>query len=254
MKCFLLCCALLLPLRSLAASPGPANELRIAAAADLQFAMAEIIAAFAKKDPGTKVAATYGSSGRFRSQILEGAPFDLFFAADTENPAAVAQGKKAAGVVFPYATGRLSLWAPRTSALALDGGLSVLKNAAVRKVAIGNAAHAPYGRIAEEAIRKAGLQDAVAKKLVRGDSIAQAAQFVESGAADVGLIAASLAESPVLKAKGKTVPVDEGLYTPLRQSGVVIKGPREKEARRFQEFFLGEEGRRILRAYGLSPL
>ena len=230
-----------------------AAPLRIAAAADLKFALADIVAAYREARPKEEVVTTFGSSGKFRTQILAGAPFDLFFSADPENAEAVSAAGKGEAV-FAYARGRLSLWARKDASLVLCADLKCLDVPSVLKISIGNAAHAPYGKIAEEALQKAGLLGSVSGKLVRGDNIAQAAQFVESGAASVGIIATSLAESPALRAKGKSAAVSETLYTPLRQSAVVIKGNGAEAARRFKIFFQSKEAKSILRRHGLDPL
>jgi molybdate transport system substrate-binding protein len=229
-----------------------AAEVRVAAASDLQFALKEVASSFESLHPGEKVSLSFGSSGKFRSQIEAGAPFDLFLSADTVNAEAVRAAGKAAEAVFPYARGRLSLWVKKDSKLKLDDRLAVLRDPSIRHIAVANAAHAPYGQIAQEALKNAGLNLLSAPKLVLGENISQTAQFVQAGAAEIGLIARSLAESPLLKKEGRSVEVAESLYAPLRQAGVVLKGPREKAAAAFKAYFL-KEGRPTLRRYGLDP-
>ncbi|RZA04639.1 MAG: molybdate ABC transporter substrate-binding protein [Proteobacteria bacterium] len=202
--------------------------------------------------PGEKVSLTFGSSGKFRSQIEAGAPFDLFLSADTPNADAIVRAGKASGPAFPYAKGRLSLWVKANSKLKLDASLGVLRDPSIQHIAVANPAHAPYGLIAQNALREAGVEALLRPKLVFGENISQTAQFVESGAAEIGLIARSLAESPALKKTGRSILVAEALYAPLRQAGVVIKGPGEAAASKFRAYFL-KEGRPVLQRFGLDP-
>lgn len=249
MRCFLFL-ACLFSLSALAAEPG--EPIRVAAASDLRFALAEIAALYAKEGhPEPKL--TFGSSGKFRTQILEGAPFDLFFSADAENPAALVQAGKNAGTPFSYARGRLQIWVKNGSPLKPDAKLAVLRDPSLKKIALANPTHAPYGRIAEEALKKAGLYETVKAKILFGEDISRTAQYVESGGADIGLIAGSLAGAPVMKEKGRGVYVDPALYTPLDQQGVVLKGPRQAAAEAFRAFFAGAASKEILRRYGLDP-
>jgi molybdate transport system substrate-binding protein len=233
-------------------TPAWAAELRIAAASDLQFALKEISAAYEKAHPQEKISLTFGASGKFLTQIQNGAPFGLFFSADTDKAQSLVDSKITEGEAFPYARGHLVLWALADSNISLDAKLTVLVSEGVKKIAIANPTTAPYGTIAEQALKKAGLSPALRLKLVVGENISQAAQFVESGAASVGLIARSLAESPHLRDKGKFVEVDPSLYKPLLQSGVVLKGASQQSALRFKEFFLGAQGQAILKKFGLG--
>lgn len=228
-------------------------ELRIAAAADLQDALPELVATFEKTNPGVTVATTFGASGSLVAQIQNGAPFDLFLSADTRLVEhLIAEGKGIASSKFSYGQGQLVLWAPGNASFDVTTeGLRALTRAEVRKVAIANPEHAPYGAAAMAALRRAGLYDAVSARLVLGENVAQAAQFVESGAADAGLISESLARSPRLVAAGHYIAVPDSR---LPQAGVILTESKLPEmARLFREAMLSTEGRAILQRHGISP-
>jgi molybdate transport system substrate-binding protein len=220
--------------------------LRVAAAADLRYAMDSLVAVFARQQPQVRVAVTYGSSGKFYEQIRQGAPFDVFFSADANYPRRL---QTAAPV--PYATGQLVLWsktldpAPR--------GLRTLLDPRVRKIAIANPAHAPYGARAAEALRHYQLYDKVKDRLVLGENIAQATSYAATGAADAGIIALALALSPALQAQGRYFLIPQPAYTPLEQSFVVLKGAaRHPASARFAAFMVSAPAREVLRAYGFT--
>jgi len=224
------------------------KQLRIAAASDLQTALPDIVRDFERSVP-VRVTVSYGSSGTFFAQIQNGAPFDVFLSADVEYPRQLAE----AGLADPstlqlYATGHLVVWARRESKLDLSRGLAALTDAKVRHVAIANPKYAPYGRAAVAALRAARLYDAVQPKLVMGESLAQAAQLVESGNADVGLLSRSLVLGPTLKPEGTYVDVLVA-YPPIDQAGVVVKASREPAlARAFISFLRrGDTGRQLER-------
>ena len=186
---WILCCfAAAIPLR--------AESVNVAAASDLNFAVQEIIKSF-EQNTGNTVRLTLGSSGNFYAQILNGAPFDVFLSADMEYPKQLEkQGYAVPGSTFAYGAGRIALWVPNRSSLDLDKvGMNALLDNSIRKIAIANPAHAPYGRAAVAALEHAKLYDRVKNKLVLGENISQAAQFVQSGAADLGVIAISIALS-----------------------------------------------------------
>lgn len=238
-------------------SPGtpPAEAavtITVAAAADLRFAMDEIVAAYARIVPATHVEVTYGSSGSFYAQISNGAPFDLFFSADIDYPRRLEAAGLGAGPTRPYAVGRIVLWVPTASSLDVEGrGLSVLLDPAVRRIAIANPEHAPYGRAAVAALRSAGLDAGVADRLVLGENVSQTAQFVESGAAEVGIIALSLALAPTLRDQGRWWAIPPESYPPIEQGALVLRGPGDPEtASHFLDFVLGPQGRAILDRYG----
>jgi molybdate transport system substrate-binding protein len=241
----------------LAARPdsGAGREVRVAAAADLKFALEEIAAAFRKAQPGVELSITYGSSGNFFAQIQYGAPFDLFLSADIDYPRRLETAGLVSGTVFSYATGRLALCVPASSPLSIEkDGLKSLLSPAVRKIAIANPRHAPYGRAAEEAMRNAGILDAVRERLVLGENVAQAAQFVQSGVADAGITALSIGLSPTMKASSRCRALPAGIHAPLVQAGAILKGARDAEAAQaLRDLLLGPAGRAVLARFGLEP-
>src|SRR6202046_972362 len=235
--------------------PAAANaaELKVAAAADLTFAFKDVAARF-KKQTGNGLKLTYGSSGNFFAQIQNGAPFDLFFSADVGYPQKLeAAGLTERGTIYDYASGKLVIWVPNASKLDLSRGLSVLLDPGIRKIAVANPLHAPYGVAAVAALRHDGIYDKVKDKLVLGENISQTAQFVQSGNADVGLLALSLAVAPAMKTTGRYVEIPASDYPPLIQAGVVLKSSRNKElANQFLKF-LKEPGTAALMAqYGFT--
>lgn len=233
----------------LAAAPACAERITIAAAADLKFAMDELVEGFRRARPTDEVEVVYGSSGKFHAQIRQGAPYDLFFSADIDYARELVRAGQAASEVRPYAVGRLVLWSARPDARTLT--LASLADARITRVAIANPRHAPYGRRAEEALRAAGVWEAVAPKLVLGENVAQAAQFVESGAADAGIVALSLARSPRMRSAGRHVELPLASYPRMDQGGVVLRGARDPgAARALRDALLGPRGREVLREYG----
>jgi len=229
------------------------KQLRIAAASDLQAALPDIVSSF-KRSTSADVTVSYGSSGNFFAQIQNGAPFDVFLSADMDYPKRLA----AAGAADPdtlqhYASGHLALWARRDSKLDLSRGLTVLAEPRVRHIAMANPKFAPYGRAAEAALRAARLYDRLQPKLVMGDSLAQAAQLVESGNADVGLLSRSLVLGPALTAEGTYVEVSTTLYPPIDQAAIVVKTSRQPAlARQFIAFLGRGESRQHLERFGFA--
>ena len=233
-------------------SSTPAQTLRIAAAADLQFVLPDLAAQY-EKQTGAKLAITYGSSGSFFAQIQNGAPFDLFFSADLDYPKKLIQaGFADSDSLQIYAAGRLVLWLPPDSALDPAAGLKVLLDPRIQKIAIANPEHAPYGRAAAAALQNAGLYDQLKPKLVLGENISQAAQFVQSGNAQAGLIALSLALSPAMK-NGKLWNVPPDRYPSIEQAVVVLKTlPNKQAAVSFLTFLKSPQARATFERYGYS--
>ena len=210
------------------------EKITVAVAADLKFAMDEIVAAFQGDHPGTEVEVIYGSSGKFFTQIQQGAPYDLYFSADIGYPQRLADAGQTASPVRPYALGRIVLWSPSRDATQMT--LADLADPAIRKIAIANPKHAPYGKRAEEALRAAGVWQQVEGRLVMGENIAQTAQFVQTGNAQVGLIALSLALNPELAGKGRYALIPDNLHQPLEQGFIVTKRAASNGlAKRFAE-------------------
>jgi molybdate transport system substrate-binding protein len=227
----------------------------VAAASDLRYALDEVVIAFQAVHPDTEVTIAYGSSGSFHAQLVNGAPFDLFLSADIDYARQLgAAGVARADSLFTYAEGRLAVWVRSSSWLDLDAlGLRALAEEGVRRVAIANPAHAPYGRAAEAALRSAGVYDAVKPKLVLGDNVSQALQFVESGAADVGVVALSLAAAPPLASTGRYVVVPATAHPRIEQGGVIMAAANGEGASRLRLFLLSQDGRAVLDRYGFAP-
>jgi len=230
-----------------------AQEVRVAAAADLKFAMQDVATQF-EKQSGTKLDVTYGSSGNFFSQLQNGAPFDLFFSADIDYPRKLeAAGLAEPGTLYEYAVGRIAIWTPGDVKVDVTRlGWKTLLDPSVQKISIANPEHAPYGRAAVSALQKAGIYEQVKGKLVYGENISQAAQFVQSGNAQAGIVALSLAVSPGMK-DGKRWEIPADMHPPIEQAAILLKAAKNKDAARaFLEFVKSEPGRATLAKYGFT--
>lgn len=227
------------------------EKILIAAASDLQFAMDDICHAFEQANPGIQISISYGSSGNFYAQIKQGAPFDIFFSADAFYPARLEEaGFAIKGSQHLYAIGKIVLWIPKKSALNPQKGLSIILKPEVKRLAIANPKHAPYGRAAEEALRYYQLWDKVQGKLAFGENISQTAQFVQTGAADAGIIALSLAISPRMAGDGNYWIIPDESYSRLEQVYAVLQRGKDKSGvKTFLEFVQGEKGKKILSDY-----
>ncbi len=231
----------------------PSVMVKVAAASDLKFALEEVITEFQREHSQIRVEATYGSSGNFFAQLSNQAPFDLFLSADIDYPRKlIAQRQAVAESEFSYAVGQIVVWVPNDSVLNVEQqGAKVLTEKAVQKIAIANPKHAPYGRAAEAALKHLCVYDELADRLVLGENIAQTAQFIESGAADAGIIALSLALAPAMKDKGRYWAVPLDAYPPLEQGGVILNWAGDRAAcDQLRAFLMSESGRTILRRYG----
>jgi len=230
-----------------------AQDLTVAAAADLQSAMQEISARF-QKETGRTVKVIYGSSGNFLQQIQNGAPFDMFYSANLDYPKKLeADGLTEEGTFYQYAIGRIVIWVPNDSKLDISSGLPSLVNPAVNKIAIANPLHAPYGQAAVAAMKKEDVYEKLASKFVMGENISQTASFALSGSVDAGIIALSLALSPNLKDKGRFTEIPTADYPPIEQACVVLKSSQHKDAAKaFLSFIKTSAIAELLRAYGFS--
>ena len=245
---------LFLLLVALAGVPVHAEEITVAAAADLNYAMKDLAAQFQQKT-GNKVALSFGASGNIYSQIQSGAPYDLFFSADAEYPKKLADaGKIDKASVRTYALGHLVLWIPNSSQLDLQKlKMDVLLQPSVQKIAIANPEHAPYGRAAVAALEHFQLKGLVSDRFVLGENVSQAAQFVQSGNAQAGLIAESLALSPPMKSAGSFWEVPADSYPEIQQVvGIVTSSKRKQAAQAFVDFVTSAEGAKILQQYGFG--
>ncbi len=230
---------------------GAQTPLRIAAASDLQVVFPALTARF-ERDARHAVVVSFGSSGNFFAQLQNGAPFDLFFSADADYPKRLeSSGLTVSGTLVEYASGRIVLWTRNDTHLDLARGLAILAEPRVRRIAIANPEHAPYGRAAVAALRHEGLYDRVRTKFVLGENISQAAQFAQSGNADAGLIALSLALAPTMRASGRYVDIPASYHPPITQAVVVLRSSRQPDvARQFIAFLQQPDSQRALQEAG----
>jgi molybdate transport system substrate-binding protein len=230
------------------------TELVVAAAADLSSALKEIGDLYEKK-AGVRLKFSFGASGALTQQIQNGAPFDVFFSADMDYPhQLISAGDADGNTFFQYAVGKLVLWVPAGSPLDVEHkGMDILVDPSVKKIAIANPQHAPYGRAAVAALKHTGIYDRVSDRLVMGENISQAAQFAESGNAQAGFVALAHAVAPSMRGKGKywEVPADD--YPALAQGAVVLAhSQHKKEAADFLAFVKTKEATEILQQYGFT--
>jgi len=230
------------------------KELTVAAAADLSSALKEITDGY-RQETGVNVKLSFGASGALTQQIENGAPFDLFFSADMDYPRRlIAEHDADAASLYEYAIGKLVLWVPADSPLDPEHkGFEILFDPSVKKIAIANPEHAPYGRAAVAALKHAGVYDRIADKLVLGENVSQAAQFAESGNAQAGFVALAHAVAPSMQGKGKYWIVPEGDYPPLAQGAVIVsKSQHKNEAAEFVAFIKTNGITQLLRKYGFA--
>jgi len=230
------------------------HEINVAAAADLSAALQEVAANYEKRT-GVAVKLSFAASGALTQQIQNGAPFDVFFSADMEYPRQlIAGGQAESATLYRYGVGRLVLWVPRDSPLDVEHkGMDVLLDPAVKKISIANPQHAPYGRAAVAALKHYALYEKVTDRLVQGENVSQAAQFVESGNAQVGFVALAHAVAPAMQGKGKYWMVPAEAYPPLDQGVVLIShSPHRKDAVAFLEYLKTTEVAEVLRRHGFS--
>ena len=226
-----------------------AEKITIAAAADLKFAMDEIASSFQKSHSGADLDVIYGSSGKFHTQIQQGAPYDLYFSADIKYPKELAAKGLAASKVTPYAVGRVVLWSNSLDCTKMT--LASLTDPKISRIAIANPKHAPYGKRAEEALKSSGLWDTLQPKFVYGENIAHTTQFVQTGNAQVGIIALSLALNPELAKKGGYYLIPDKLHNPLEQGYIITKRAADKPlAKQFAEYMGTKPARSIMTRYG----
>ncbi len=233
------------------ATPAPTGPT-IAAASDLKFALDEIAATY-QKQTGKSVRITYGSSGNFYQQISQDAPFEIFMSADEDLIFRLAEKKLTVDRGALYATGRIVLFAPKNSALKVDDQMTDLRRALrdgrLKKFAIANPAHAPYGRAAMEALKRADIWSQIEPKLVLGENVSQAAQFALSGSTDGGVFAYSQALAPVIGNAGNYVLIPESMHAPLRQRMVLLKNASDR-AREFYAYMQAPAARDAFKRYG----
>jgi molybdate transport system substrate-binding protein len=228
------------------------QKITIAAAADLKFAMDSMIMVYKMKNPGSEIEVIYGSSGKFSEQISIGAPFDLFFSADIDYPRQLKSKNLTIGEIKIFGIGQIVLWSKKTDPCKKQ--MKTLLDSGISKIAIANPAHAPYGKRAEESLRYYKLYDQIQSKLVFGENISQTAQFVSAGAADIGIIALSLAVSPAMKkAGGRYYIIPEKSHKALEQAYTLLKhADGNAKASQFYDFISSSTAFNILKYFGFS--
>jgi molybdate transport system substrate-binding protein len=234
------------------AGAADAGEVRVAVAANFAGPMERVGAGFSAAT-GHLLKLTPGATGKFYSQIVAGAPFDVLVSADDETPARlVAEGLAVAGSSFTYATGRLVLWSAQPGLVDEQG--AVLGSDRFRRVAIANPKLAPYGRAAMEVLHSRGLAQALAPRLVTGESIAQAYQFVFTGNAELGFVALSQVALPGKPASGSSWVVPVSLHSPIRQDAVLLKaGENNPAATALLAWLRSDAARSVIQSYGYGP-
>lgn len=247
-SCWLICFILI----SLRASAQHNSKLLIAAASDLKYALDSVITLFKKHHPYSTIDVTYGSSGKLFEQIQHSAPFDMFFSADIGYPNQLKVKKLVSSEVILYGIGRIVIWSKKIDPNV--NKMNSLTDKLINKIAIANPLHAPYGKRAEESLRYYNLLAIVTPKLVYGENISQTAQFVTTGAADVGIIALSLALSPAMKSEGgKYYVIPESSHQLLEQGFVILNhGSKNSDAVSFKDFVMTNDAKGILNHYGFT--
>jgi molybdate transport system substrate-binding protein len=230
-----------------------AQEITVAVAADLQFAMQDIAIRF-HKETGNSVRLIYGSSGNFFQQLQNGAPFDMFFSANLDYPSKLqADGLVEPDSYYQYAIGKIVIWVRHDSKLDVSSGLRSLLDPSIQKIAIANPQHAPYGQAAVAAMKKENIYEKVSGKFVLGENISQTASFVVSGSAEAGIIALSLALSPNMKDKGRYAEIPTADYPPIEQACVILKSSKQKDvAKAFLNFVKTPAVSELFRNYGFA--
>lgn len=229
------------------------KTLNIAAASDLRFALDDIISLYNSKNKSVKIAVSYGSSGNFYTQITQGAPFDIFFTAEsTHSDLLIKTNHTNNSNISIYGRGHLVLWVSKDSSLDINQGLNILKDSRIKRISIANPAHAPYGRAAESAFISSNIYNQIKDKLVLGENISQAFQFVQSGSADIGVVALSLAKASSMKDSGRYWNIPDNIFPPIIQKAIVLNSSKyQKESFSFVNFVLSE-GKAILTRYGFN--
>jgi molybdate transport system substrate-binding protein len=240
-----------IPTRAHADESGQPGTLSVAAAANLVYALDALDAEFGKTTPNVIVTSATGASGSLVAQIEHGAPYDVFLSADPDFPRALIKlGQADPASLLPFAVGRLVLWTTNPNVDVSDIA-ALVRSPAVHRLAIANTLTAPYGRAAKEALQRLGAWDDAQPKLVVGENISQAAQFVETGNADAGFVALSIVVSPKLRNRGRWIEVPSILYGSLEQCAVITAhGAANPAAARYIAFLRGPAARKILEDFG----
>jgi molybdate transport system substrate-binding protein len=237
---------LLILIAIVAAMSAQAQTVKVAAAANLRFVFDEIKASYAIANPNTTITANFGSSGALLQQILNGAEFDIFMAADNSFPVKLKDQGAASGEIRTYALGKLVLW---SNTLDVSKGLEILTDPAVKRIAIAKPELAPYGDRAIECLKSAGLYEKVKDKIIYADNISQTAQFAQTGNAEIAFLSMSLTLTPEMK--GSVYLIDPKIYKPVEQAMVMVKIWKvNPEAAKFMKFVLSDKCKPIFEKNG----
>jgi molybdate transport system substrate-binding protein len=235
----------------LAGCSKPSDKIVVATAANVQYVMKEIQKEF-KNESGEEIQIVVGSSGKLTTQIREGAPFDVFVSADTKYPEEIFKNGGSEEKPKVYATGTLVLWSKNISQTDLN--IAILDTEKVKKIAVPNPRNAPYGEAAMEVLKAQNLLPKTESKLVYGESIAQTAQYITSGAVEAGFNALSIVLSPEMKGKGQYVVIDSNLHQPIHQAAILLKhsegSPKKESSQKFYQFLYSQKARQIFKKYG----
>jgi len=234
-----------------------AGQITVYAASDLVYSFGEIKKIYEKQNPQDKIRIIFGSSGKGYHQILKGAPYDIFFSANIKYVKLLKEKGLTKSKIILYAKGKIGIWSRKDSGIDLSKGIYVVLNPEVKKIAIANWEHAPYGQAAKECLEYFNLFKKIKKKLVIGENISQTAQFVEIGAADIGFIAYSLAKSDKLQNEGNFYLLPKKCYKTIKQGAVILKHAslnkeRYNTALRFFRFIKSKDCKKIMKKYGFS--
>jgi len=230
-----------------------AGVAKITAAADLIYAFTEMKSVFEKQNPGDKILISFGSSGKAYTQIINGAPYDMYFSANMKYVQNLEKEGFTATKPKTYAYGRIGLWLPKDKNIILTKGMSVLLDSRVKKIAIANPEHAPYGVAAVDALKNRKYYEKIKDKIVIGENVSQTAQFVQSGAADIGIIPISLALSKKLKKLGNFYLFPANWHNAIIQGYALLKhGKDNQTAKKFENFVSSKEAREIFNRYGFK--
>lgn len=230
-------------------SVAPESSVRIASAANMQYAVKEIIKAF-EEEFDAKCELIIGSSGKLTAQISEGAPYDIFISADTKYPAELYSKGLTRGNPEIYALGNIVLWTTRENLIPSTNSLS---SSTIHKIAISNPKLAPYGRASVEILENLGIYHTVKDKLVFGESVSQTSQFISIGAAEIGFTSKSIVLSDAMNNKGRWIDIDNQFFSPIEQAAVVLKSSKNpKEAQLFYKFLFSEKAQHILTYFGYN--
>ncbi len=229
-----------------------AEEITVATAANVQFAMAELQQKF-QKEYGIRVRSVISSSGKLTAQIQSGAPFDLFLSANMKYPNYLKAHKLAVTEPKVYAYGSLVIWTLKP--IELHDGLKSLTYPTIKRIAIPNPKNAPYGTQAVKAMKEAGIYDAIRPKLIYGESVSQTNQYIVSKAVDIGITAKSVVLSPKMAGKGEYIDVNPNLYTPIQQGVVILQHGQKhhpKAVKAFYDYLFSPQAQKIFKAYGYT--